>query len=119
MILSILLLAAVGWLLGEEEYVRVNDPTGKYVAVATYQRYRAFLMCAPGGGGDKEGWVTVHGTNGIDYGSIPVPMVSDLYEIRWHDGGAELGIIGEWDFRARSYRYWNEEQTKEIVRQER
>ena len=43
-------------------------------------------------------------------------MVSMSRDLEWTNGGADLKLICEWDFVKREYRFWNDAQTKEIVK---
>jgi len=117
---SVLILCTISlctfWFLGNDEYTRFSDPTGKYTAVVTRPRYLRYIPVFPGQGGDKEGHVTIIDTAGTRYGRIPIPMVSMASELNWIKDGATIKLVGDWNFRNKTYRYWNKSQTKEIVK---
>ena len=100
----------------EGEYARINSPDGKYTAIATYSLSQLIIPRFPGQSGDKVGYVRIEGSNGIDYGKIPVPMIYMVHDIQWTNHGAQLVAVGDWDFAKREYRYWNKDQTKQYVR---
>lgn len=115
---AFLLLCAVGAavLLSEVEYRRFSSPDHHYTAIVTYRRYQSFLPTLPGQSSDKEGSIRIVDSSGTNYGKIAIPMVWMAEELEWTARGAELGIVGRWDFFKREYRYWNEDQTREIVK---
>ena len=79
----------------EGEYRREPSPDGRYTAIATYRVLDAMVPRFPGQSGDKAGHIRIEGTDGTDYGRMPVPMVSMIYDIRWEMGGAYLVAIGD------------------------
>lgn len=103
-------------LMQESEYRRIASPDGRYTAIASFRGYELLVPRFPGQAGDKGGSIRIEGVDGTDYGSIPVPMVSMIHDIRWEQDGAYLVAIGEWDFPAREYAYWNRAQTEKTVR---
>jgi hypothetical protein len=107
------------WLLQEVEYLRIGSPSSTHTAVVTYRRYEAFKFTAPGQSGDKAGFIRIESSSGENYGKIPVPMIWMSRELEWTKDGARLPVVGEWSFPKREYRYWNESQTEEIVKQAR
>lgn len=107
---------SVIWLFQEDEYLRIDSSEGEYTAIVTYRRYESFRPTLPGQSGDKAGFIRIEGKDGRNYGRISVPMVWMASDLEWTDDGAELKLICEWDFAKREYRFWNEAQTKEIVK---
>jgi len=120
-IVAALVLAAVAtaWLCQEDECRRYASPDGRYVVIATSPRYESLMPALPGQSGDRSGFLTIEDTAGTFYGKIPVPMVWMAGDVEWTEHGAELAVFGEWDFSTREYRYWNNAQTREIVRHAR
>jgi hypothetical protein len=106
-----------GWLFQEVEYARVNSPRGGHIAIVTYRRYEAFKSTAPGQSGDKAGFISIEDTSGVRYGKIAVPMVWMFRELVWTEEGAKLPLIGKWTFLKKEYRYWDDDQTEETVKQ--
>lgn len=68
---------------------------------------------APGSASDKPGYVSITRKDGKHMGEIPVPMLQ-LANVKWHASGAQIELIGEWDFAKDSCYYWNEAQDKKI-----
>ena len=102
------------WLFHEDEYLRINSPDGKYTAIVTCRRYESLLPTSPGGSGDKAGFIRIESSGGINFGKIDVPMVLMASDLEWTSTGADLKLVGEWNFPTKEYRYWNEAQTQEI-----
>lgn len=96
----------------EHEYRRMASPDGQYPAIATYPRWEEQVMRFPGQSGDKSGFVTIVDRNGVNYGKIPVPMVSFIYGIAWNEHGARPGTVGGWDFSKREYDYRDEDENE-------
>lgn len=86
----VMLAAAASAGLSEAEYFRLDSPDGRFVAVATFPRFEAWLPMFPGGGGDKPGKITVFTREGTRIGTADVPMVSLLYGIRWSAEAANI-----------------------------
>jgi hypothetical protein len=89
------------------EYSRDKDPSGRYIAIVSYKMYLSFLPMPPGSSSDKACFVRIEGIDGTNYGEIPVPMLQ-LAAIEWTDTGAEIRVIGEWDFKNKRTYYWAE-----------
>ena len=89
------------------------DPTGKYTAIVSYRTYLSLIPMMPGSSGDKAGFVKIVDVAGKSYGEIPVPMLQ-MAEIEWHASGAEIFLIGEWDFAKKTCYYWSEDQEHQI-----
>jgi hypothetical protein len=111
-------LAAV-LILQEAEYLRINSPDGHYTAIVTYPGGLKFQSSFPGQSGDKAGFIRIEDREGINYGKIGVPMVSMARDLKWTEKGAELTLVGEWNFARREYRFWNESQNEQILEQAR
>ena len=113
----VLIIAVVAvWVSQEVEYLRINSPDGKHTAIVTYRRYQSFRPTLPGQSGDKEGFIRIEDKNGINYGRIGVPMVWMSRQLEWTNEGADLKLVCGWDFAKGEYRFWNDSQTKEIVK---
>lgn len=113
----VLIVGAVAtWLFQEVEYLRIDSPDGRHTAVVAYRRYESFRPIFAGQAGDREGFIRIQDKNGVNYGRIGVPMVSMSRDLEWRNDGADLKLVCEWDFAKREYRFWNESQTKEIVK---
>ena len=80
-----------------EEYNRSVSPDGKYIAIAKYHAFRAWIPMMPGGSGDKSGWIEVFSKDGKYFGSHSVEMVSFIQEIEWSRDSAYLKFAGEWN----------------------
>ena len=104
------------WLFSEAEYLRIKSPDGEYTAVVTYRRLELYRPTFPGQSGDKSGYIRIEDSEGANYGKIPVGMVSMSRDLEWTEEGADLTMVGEWNFSKREYRYWNDAQTKEYVK---
>lgn len=105
LVLAAATLAGMAWLWGEVEYTRIDSPNGNHVAVVTYRRYRSLWVGFPGQAGDKSGFVRIKGKDGTNYGRIPVPFVWLVRELQWAPDGAEMKLVGRWDFPKREYRW--------------
>lgn len=88
-------------LFQEDEYLRVTSPDGKYTAIVTYRRYQALLPMGPGQSSDKPGFIRIEDSSGSNLGKIPLPMVQMAYDLEWTPTGAEIRLVGEWDFSRR------------------
>jgi hypothetical protein len=80
----------------KKEYDRVASSDGRFVAVAEYPRYEAFLPMFPGTAGDKSGTITLFTRDGRKIGTTRVEMVSIVREIRWTKDEATLPLIANW-----------------------
>jgi len=107
------------WLFQQVEYLRVDSPDGEYTAIVTYRRYESFQPTFPGQSGDKAGFIRIEDKDGQNYGRVGLPMVWMSRDLEWTNDGADLKLICEWDFTKREYRFWNDAQTKEIVKHAR
>lgn len=96
---TIVILGAVGSLpfVMTEEYSRVTSPDGRFYAVATCPIWQQYVPMAPGGGGDKSGYVTVYTRQGKSCGRAPVDMVWMIQDVKWSATNAELALVAEWD----------------------
>jgi hypothetical protein len=89
------------------------DPTGNYVAKVTFKTFYSFIPMAPGSSSDKPGYVEIFNKNGDSMGEIPVPMLK-LAGVYWKQNGADVEMIGEWDFAKANCYYWDESGNKKI-----
>lgn len=113
----VLIVSAVAtWLFQEVVYLRIDSPAGRHTAVVSCRRYESFRPTFAGQAGDREGFIRIQGKNGVNYGRIGVPMVGMSRDLEWRNDGADLKLVCEWDFAEREYRFWNESQTREIVK---
>ena len=113
--LFILLMALVAfYLLSRQEVARLHDPSGQYTAVVTERRYQNFLMSNPGGGRDSAVFVEIFHQKGESFGRIPVEIGWMVDELKWTPSGAELMLVGEWDFQRRTCSYRSEDGSREI-----
>lgn len=100
----------------EGEYRRVTSPDGRYVAIATFPISETMVMRFPGQSGDKRGFIRIMGVDGTNYGKVPVGMVQMIYDMRWEKNGASLCCWNHWNFKTRSFSYWNDAQTEKFVK---
>jgi len=82
--------------LTKKEYDRVSSPDGRFVAVAEFPRYEALLTRFPGATGDKSGSITLSTRAGKKIGTISVPMVSSIRDIRWMKEEASIPALATW-----------------------
>lgn len=115
---SVLLIigAITTWLFQEVEYQRFSSPDQQYQAVVTYRRLELFRPTFPGQSGDKPGFIKIEDKDGRNFGKVKVPMVWMSRDLEWTKDGADLKLVCEWNFTKRSYRFWNANQTEEIVK---
>ncbi len=95
-------------------YAEMPDPTGRYKAIISFYSYLSFIPMAPGSSSDKPCFIRIIDNHGNNYGEIPVPMIQLAREIQWTRDGAQVPVIGEWDFLKRTCFYWNEAQDQRI-----
>lgn len=91
----------------------VNDPTGSYVAKYSARTFYSLIPMPLGSSGDKPGFVEIFNKSGDSMGQIPIPMFQ-LGAVNWTATGANVQMIGEWDFVNGSCYYWDETDTKKI-----
>lgn len=103
--------------LNEVKGKTLMDPSGQYKAVVTYRHYESWIACMPGDSSGKSGFITIYDQKGTSYGKIPVHMISQVSDLRWTENGAWIPAYCEWDFKRGIYRYWNDSQTRETVKQ--
>jgi hypothetical protein len=89
------------------------DPTDNYVAKVTFKTFYSFIPMAPGSSSDKPGYVEIFTKNGESMGEIPVPMLQ-LAGVYWKQNGADVEMIGEWDFINGDCYYWDESGNKKM-----
>jgi hypothetical protein len=115
--LSALLLVAVVLALAlnhRTTYREYRDPSGRYLVRISVKTFQSFVPMMPGSSSDKPCFVEIFDRNGESMGRIPVPMLQ-LVDMEWAPNGAEVKMIGGWDFDKGEYWYWSEDQTEKIV----
>jgi hypothetical protein len=90
-----------------------QSPRGGYIAKLSVKTFHSFMPMMPGSGSDKPGYVEIVNKDGDSMGEIPVPMLQDAGVI-WVPNGAQLKVIGEWDFANGTCFYWDETGNKRI-----
>jgi hypothetical protein len=90
-----------------------KSPTGNYIAKATFKTFYSFIPMAPGSSSDKPGYVDIVNKNGDSMGEIPVPMLQ-LAGVYWKPNGADVEMIGEWNFLKGDCYYWDASGNKKI-----
>ncbi len=96
-------------------FLELTDPSGRYLARVTYSTFRSFIPMPPGSSGDKPGHVEIFDRGGRSMGRIPVPTLQ-MSNVEWTPTGAEVSMIGSWDFAKDECYYWSETDEKIIVR---
>lgn len=96
---TIVILGTVGSLpfVMTEEYSRVSSPDRRFYAVASCPIWQQYVPMAPGGAGDKSGYVTVYTREGKSCGRTPVEMVWMIQDLKWSGDNAELRLVANWD----------------------
>ncbi len=107
--------AGVLWLLTPREQRRFPSTDGRYQIVLLSQPYQSLIPRMPGGGSDRPGWVELEDNNGRSFGRVPIAMLHMVHSLQFTEDGASIPAVGRWEFRARRVRYWNPDQTREIV----
>ena len=92
---------------------QVSDPTGQYVAKLSYRTFYSLIPMSPGSSSDKPGFVEIFNKSGDSMGQIPVPSLQ-LGGVFWKPNGADVQMIGEWNFKNGSCYYWDESDSKKI-----
>lgn len=95
-------------------YHKYKDPSGEYTVIISYRSYLSYISTSPGSSSDKPGFIKIINSKGKNCGEIPLPMLQ-LAEINWVENGAEVKLIGEWNFKDEYCWYWDESGNKEIV----
>lgn len=101
------------YLFSREEVSRFSGPAGKYTVVISKRRYQSHVMRMPGQGSDAPGVVEIFDATGVSYGRVPVEMLQ-LADVRWTSSGAEIPLIGEWDFQRHTCWYWSRGQDRQV-----
>lgn len=96
-------------------FLELKDPSGRYLARITFSTYLSFIPMPIGSSGDKPGFVEIFDRDGESMGRIPVPMLQ-LANVEWTPTGAEVMMIGSWDFGKGECYYWSETDEKIMVR---
>lgn len=97
-------------------FLELRDPSGRYLARITFSTFLSFIPMPMGSSGDKPGFVEIFDQNGESMGRIPVPMLQ-LSNVEWTPTGAQVMMIGGWDFAKGECYYWSETDEKIMVRQ--
>ena len=97
-------------------FLELKHPSGRYLARITFSTYLSFIPMPIGSSGDKPGFVEIFDQDGESMGRIPVPMLQ-LANVEWTPTGAEVMMIGSWDFGKGECYYWSETDEKIMVRQ--
>ncbi len=97
-------------------FLELKDPSRRYLARITFSTYLSFIPMPIGSSGDKPGFVEIFDRDGESMGRIPVPMLQ-LANVEWTPTGAEVMMIGSWDFGKGECYYWSETDEKIMVRQ--
>jgi len=113
-LLLVLALASGFCLFSRVEVERFSAQPGDYTVVVSKRRYESFMMRAPGDGRGAPGFIELFDNEGKSCGRIPVPMISCRDDLRWSSAGAEIPLVGEWDFRRRTCYYWSGDQDRQI-----
>ena len=95
---GLIALVAYG-VFGRIEQSREADPSGRYFAVWSHAPYRYLPLVELGADSDSPCLVKIVGDDGRNYGEIPVASMQ-LAEVQWMPLGAEIKMIGGWDFAA-------------------
>ncbi|WP_415894060.1 hypothetical protein ACMXYN_06730 [Neptuniibacter sp. PT8_73] len=114
--LLLIVIAAVSTILffsSRTVYYTEQDPSGRYTAIVSYSTYRSFTPMMPGSSSDKPGFIKIVDEHNNDLGEIPLPMLQ-LADLKWTKEGAEVKLIGEWDFTNAYCFYWDEQGNKKI-----
>ncbi|WP_415906652.1 hypothetical protein ACMXYX_06695 [Neptuniibacter sp. QD72_48] len=94
-------------------YYTLQDPSGRYTAIISYNTYRSFTPTMPGSSSDKPGFIKIVDQHKNNLGEIPLPMLQ-LADLKWTQEGAEMKLIGEWNFEQGYAFYWNESGSERI-----
>ena len=90
-----------------------RDPSGKYTAIYTYLTYQSIVPTNVGGSSDKPCFFEIIDSEGNSLGEIPVQMLQ-IAGVTWLSHGAEVKMVGEWDFSKKTCFYWAEDDTTRI-----
>ena len=93
------------------EHSRISSPDGKYVAIAYYSVSETFQFSGPGQGSDQLGTIRIETTDGEYLGEASGFLMQQLHDISWGVDSASLPAYVDWDFKKKTFEYWNEEQT--------
>jgi hypothetical protein len=90
----------------EFEISRTVDPSGKYIAIVSYQRWQKPYATTPGNGGSHAGYIRIETVNGKDLGMANLPILWMADDMRWRENGATLVGSGIWDFKTGKCEQW-------------
>jgi hypothetical protein len=97
-------LASLPFIITAEDR-RISSPDGRFYAVAACPIWQYCVPMAPGGGGDKSGYVTVFTREGKSCGRVPIDMVWMIGEMQWNATTAVLPLVAEWDLAKQTVKY--------------
>ena len=89
------------------EIYRTPDPTGKYVAIVSYERWQKPFATTPGNSGSHSGYIRIETADGKDLGKAQLPILWMASEMRWREDGATLVGSGVWDFKGGKFESWD------------
>lgn len=89
-------------------YSQQRSPDGRYNAQVSYNTYLSFLPVMPGQSSDKAGFVEIFDNTGRSMGRMPLAMLQ-MADIRWLTNGAEIKLVGHWDFVKGSCQYLDQQ----------
>jgi len=98
------------------EIRRFNDPTDTYTVIVSARRYQQYVSVMPGDGGGTPGFITILDEEGDSRGRMPIPMINMADGIEWTPTGANIKLVGGWDFEQGTCACWNKRQDKIIRR---
>ena len=94
--------------------MKFDSPNGEYSVVVTRKFIYNFIPTAPGDGSSAPCNVEIIDKEGSSMGRITVSpgyMVDDLV---WTESGAEIKLVGEWNFKNETAYYWSEDQGHKV-----
>jgi hypothetical protein len=91
------LVAALILFTDRTEITRISSPDGRFHAVTTVASWRQLVPLMPGQSSDQRCSVEVIREDGTSMGEIPVDMVQNA-TVEWTPGGAQIKLVGGWDF---------------------
>ena len=113
-IAAVLLVAIVVYgMCGRIEQSREVDPSGKYHAVWSHRPYQYLPFMGLGTDSDSRCYVEIVDHAGRSFGEIPVEMLQNA-GVEWTGSGAEIKLVGAWNFSAGTCFYWSEDQNTRI-----
>jgi len=112
-----ILIAAVVVLIGialarghRTQIARTTSPDGHFHAVTTVSSWRQFIPLTPGQASDQPCYVHIFRDDGTSMGELPVDMLQQA-TIEWVPDGAQIDLVGGWNFVKGLCWRWNQDQT--------